>query len=229
MSVVKLSVNKRCAEALGMSNAGSAFGAYDGGTWKTADVDAAILSSDAIVCSGLIHTPGNGQRRAFETASSQPHGALIAVHTGPIGAVTFTITGGLYGGTCGAQLVSKQEVEQDNLNPQGLASIPPKYAIEGDRLYHNGEALVKGGASSVSVTVDICSFTMTSACQSPDEGEQAVFDGAMTIVHKNGHHADSANTYRQAFQADLILLGVAPELAARLSVGIDERAAGAQA
>ena len=229
MAVSKTQVNKRVAEALGMSNAASAFGAYDGGTWKTADVDESILSADAMVISGLLWTPGNGHRRAFEAASSTAHGALIADHVGPIGAVTFAITGGLYAGTRSAKLVSKEEVERDNLNPAALTTIPPKYAIEGDRLFHNAAGMVLGGASSITVSVDICTFTLTTACQSPDEAYDAVFHGAMFILAKNGHHNDAAGTYRQAFQQDLLLLGVAPEIAARLSAGIDERSVGAQA
>lgn len=229
MAVVKATVNKRCSEALGMSNAASAFGAYDGGTWKTADVDEAILASDALVVSGIIQTPGNGRRIAFEAPSSTSHGALIATHLGPPGAVTFSITGGLYAGTRGAKLVSKEEIERDNLNPAALKTIPPKYAIEGDRLFYNAAGMVLGGASSITVSVDICSFTLTTSCQSPDEGYDAVFHGSMFILAKNGHHNDAAGTYRQAFQGDLVLLGISPQLAAQLSSGLDERAQGAQA
>ena len=229
MAVVKLTVNKRISEALGMSNASSAFGAYDGGTWKTTDVDEAILAADALVVAGILWTPGNGRRIAFEAASSTAHGALIATHVGPIGAVTFAITGGLYAGTRSGKLVTKEEVERDNLNPAGLKTMPPKYALEGDRLFHNGAGLILGGASAVTVSVDICTFTLTTACQSPDEAYDAVFHGAMFILGKNGHHGAAAGGYRQAFQQDLLLLGVAPELAARLSSGIDERSVGAQA
>lgn len=229
MAVSKTNVNKRVAEALGMTDGASAFGAYNGTTWKTADVDESILAADAMVISGLLWTPGNGHRRTFEAASTTAHGALIADHVGPIGAVTFAITGGIYAGTRAAKLVTKEEIERDNLNPAALKTIPPKYAIEGDRLFHNAAGMVLGGASAITVSVDICTFTLTTSCQAPDECYNAVFHGAMFILAKNGHHNDAAGTYRQAFQADLLLLGIAPEIAARLTSTIDERSVGAQA
>lgn len=229
MPVSKSLINQRIAGALGMTDAGAAFGTYSGGTWNTAEVDQAILAADALVCAGLIQTIGNGRRIAFESAVSIAHGALITAHAGPIGAVTFAITGGLYAGTRSGTLVSKAEIDRDNLNPAALKTIPPKYAIEGDRLYHNGAGLILGGASAVTVTVDLCAFALTTACQAPDECNDAVFHGAMFVIAKNGHHGDAANTYRQAFQSDLVLLGISPQLAAQLSSGLDERAQGAQA
>lgn len=229
MAVVKLTINKRMAEALGMTNSGSAFGAWDGGTWKSADADEAILAADALVRTAIMLTPGHGRRAEAESTSSTAHGALIAAHLGLIGAVTFAITGGPYAGTRGAKLVSQEEVEIDNLNPQGLTRISPKYALQGSRLFHNAAALVLGGASSITVNADICTYTLTSSCQAPDEAADAVFHLAMSTILKDGQNESAAATYRQMAQQDLVMLGIEPGLVSALTSKLDERFEGRMA
>lgn len=229
MSVVKLTINKRMAEALGMTNSGSAFGAWDGGTWKTTDADESILAADALVRTAIMLTPGHGRRAEAESTSSTAHGAIIAAHLGAIGAVTFAITGGAFAGTRGAQLVTQEEVEIDNLNPQALTRIRPKYAVQGSRLFHNAAGLVLGGASSITVNTDICTYTLTSACQAPDECGDAVFHLAMSTILKDGQHESAASTYRQMAQQDLAMLGIDPSLVMALTSKLDERFEGRMA
>lgn len=212
-----------------MTNSASAFGAWDGGTWKSADADEAILAADALVRTAIMLTPGHGRRAEAESTSSTAHGALIAAHIGIIGAVTFTITGGPWAGTRGAKLVSQEEVEIDNLNPQGLTRIIPKYALQGSRLFHNAAALVLGGASSITVNTDICTYTLTSSCQAPDEAGDGVFHLAMSTILKDGQHEGAAATYRQMAQQDLVMLGIEPGLVAALTSKLDERFEGRMA
>lgn len=206
-----------------MTNSASVFGAWDGGTWKSADADEYILASDGLVVAGICLTPGHGRRREFEAASNTAHGGLIATRLGAMGAVTFAVTGGVYAGTRTAKQVSREEIEVDNLNPQALTRIPPKYAIEGERLFNNAAAMVLGGATSIIVSVDICTYALTTACQAPDEAYDAVFHGAMSIILKDGQHEGAASTYRQLFQQDLILLGVDPQIASLMTTRLDER------
>ena len=105
----------------------------------------------------------------------------------------FTITGGLYAGTQAGIVSTRDEIDFDNLNPNGLTRIPPRFVLELNSLWHNAPALVLGGASVVTVAAYIATFTRTSACQSPAgtaDAIKAIAAGA--LIGKEGIKTEAA-------------------------------------
>lgn len=224
MAVVKLSVNKRVAEALAMSDGGASFGTYSGSTWKTTDVDEAVLASDGGVVVGICLTSRHGRRQLYTTTGVVTTGSQLPSHIGDV-AVYCTITGGDRAGTVASQLATKEEIEIDNYNPQGLGTILSKHHIdENGIIYTNKEGIEKvtGGGVTAVFTASYCTYTLTTACQAPDEAYNCVFYGAMTIIAKDGQHMDAASSYRQMYQAEMIGLGIDPQVAARQAASMGQ-------
>lgn len=201
MAVVLATVR---SEVYGSLNAATAFGSNDDPErWTQEEIDAAILNADGDIIRAICDNPMHGARRAFLTSSNVLHGGQIPAHLGPIDSVIFTVTGGLYAGTRDAEF-NRIAIEEDNRNPSGLTSIPPRYYVEGDILYHNGAGLIAGGASAVTVAVYYCIYARTSACQAPDEFFDVEKVGAMSkLVNKEGVYADAQSVWGGMYAAML--------------------------
>lgn len=154
----------------------------------------AILDADeAYIVAGL-ENPAWGHRATFVAASSSiAHGGAVPAHYGPVEKVVFTITGGLYAGTKAGDEAPRDVIELDNLNPNALTRIPPRFALERNTLWHNAAGLILGGASVVTVVAFIASFTRTAACQSPAGASEAIKSIALgSLVGKEGIKTDAA-------------------------------------
>lgn len=164
----------------------------------------AVLAADGMVVEAILSNPSNGARAAFIASASVAHAGALPARIGPIDSVVI--------GGKGATLWSLQEIEYERTNALSL-TYPPRFAIEGNTLFHNQ------GASTA--TVKYVSFTKTSACQSPDEYAAAVLCGALMLMFSIEGEADStAGMYGNQFQAMLqaIRAGQAPpplEMAAK--------------
>jgi hypothetical protein len=175
----------------------AAFGTLADPRRHASEISTAILDADEAVIVAGLENPAWGHRATFVAASSAiAHGGAVPAHYGAVEKVVFTITGGLYAGTKAGDEAPRDVIELDNLNPNGLTRIPPRYALEQNTLWHNAAGLILGGASGVTVVAHIATFTRTPACQSPSGLSEAVKSVALgSLVGKEGIKTEAAGMW----------------------------------
>jgi hypothetical protein len=153
------------------------------------------LAIDGQVIEAICSNPLNSQRLAFITSATVAHAGALPARIGPIDSV-------LIAGVPAAE-ASLTEITWDRST--SLTYLQAKYAIFGNRLFHNQGA--------TSATVYHCTYTRTSALQSPDEYGSVVVCGTASISgNVEGEDVASVNYYASQYQAMLqsIRAGQAP-------------------
>jgi hypothetical protein len=185
-------------EALNESTKGEAYGTISATKerFKSQEVTDAILAADARAVTAGLETPGWGHRRAFTTSGTVAHLGQVPDHVGPVMSVTVDGKGASVPGLPDP----KAKIERDRANPQTLTLLERFFFIDdNDVLFHSG----------TTATVYYCTFTMTAACQSPDELLRAVVEGALAILFsKDGHKTGAATDAEQRFQLELRASGI---------------------
>lgn len=153
------------------------------------------LTADGMVVEAIGANPANGRWNAFSTTASVAQGGALPSRIGTIGSVVI-------GGKAATEW-PETEIEFDR--GTGLTMLPARYAIVGNKLFHNQ------GASSA--TVEYFTYSRTSACQAPDEYYGQVLCGTAWLCSNiEGEDVASASHYAQLFQEMLaaIRAGQAP-------------------
>jgi hypothetical protein len=214
MSISITQVKNLSVELLNQSDPGSGYGSISAERYKSGEITDHILAADATIVRAICNTKGHGRRKDFLTgaASGIAYGAQLATRVGPLEGVQFVITGGPLAGTRhGKEWTARmiQELDRENLNPLALTRIFPHFILDGDTLYHNAAALVLGGASSVSVNTTFCVFSLTSACQAPDEFLRAVaLASNASLFLKDGMREGAGAVFEGMLKTELEMLGV---------------------
>lgn len=216
MSVPLIQVSNVAVEILNASQPGSAYGAIVSERFKSGEVNDTILLGDSSVAHWICKTRGHGRRKDFMngSASGIAHGAQLASRVGPLEAIVFVVTGGEYNGTVlpiewPDDEAHRRELEAEIRNPLAESMTEPHYIISGGTLFHNGLGLVAGGAASVLVNGTWCTFTLTGACQSPDEFIRPVALASLSILmQKDGNRVSSAGLFDNMFRSEMAGLGV---------------------
>lgn len=202
-------------ELLNQSDPGSAAGAITAERYKSGEINPWILAADASIARAICNTRGHPHRKVFltGTASGVAYGAQLADRIGPLESVQFVITGGPIAGTrhgkeWAPELI--QELDRENLNVLALTRMLPHFIVDGDTVYHNAAGLVLAGAASVSVNTTFCMFTLTAACQSPDEFLRAVAISSIAALFlKDGQRENAGQVFEAMLKTELASLGVA--------------------
>jgi hypothetical protein len=218
MATTVAQVRELIVEILNESDPGSAFGSISGERYKSDEITRAILLTDAAIVGSICADIDNGRRIGYlTTASGVANGAILTTMIGPVESVLFVVTGGSMAGTHPGEekpLSYSKALSQENRNPQGLTLIDPLYILDGKVIYHNGAAIVAGGASGVSVNVVYCAFTFNASAtsiQSPDEAARAVAFGALSILFpKDGHKVSAGDSFEGKYRSELRGLGINP-------------------
>lgn len=154
------------------------------------EITNAILGADAYICSLIRETPNHPLLSSFRTTATVAHGGLLPARIGPI---------------LGIVVDSKiptpypvNEIENERTNARSLTLIEKHFNITltpmGERLSHNGSA---------DATVDyVAAFTLSGACQAPDQMLPAVVAGALAeIRQKQGAFTEAASYWQARWQA----------------------------
>lgn len=173
--------------------------------WTTSQATDAILTADAAVVAAILRNTQNARASLYyATQTGVSHGGTITGSAGPIVAVRFTVTGGAAPGIRPGIPWDLAEIAQEINDPLSL-SYDPHYVILGRKIFHNGSRIAAAsGGGSVSVDVDIVSFTQSSACQAADEYRWVVVVGAASIlIPVEGENAGPTGTWVAQFQEGL--------------------------
>lgn len=214
MTILLANVRLRVSELLNESDDNGAAGAFEAGRWKIEDVDLAILAADGKVYSAIGSNPNNPHHAETLTGVQNGivSGTLVNSRSGPVESVTFVVTGGQMAGTHEGTPWPATPPHIDRLrrliqNLLGITNMQPRYILDGDTMWHNGEGIVLGGAASVSVNLIYPEFIQGVVCQSPDEEFDAVVCGAMaSLVAKDGARVEAASYWAQRWASHLARL-----------------------
>jgi hypothetical protein len=168
----------------------------------TTQIADAALAADAKVVAARIKNINDPRRYLYYTTQSGiAHGGTLTAFAGEIDSITFVITGGTMAGTYVATEADPRKLELEILNYTSATLIAPHYYVEGVKLYHNGATVAaNSGGGSVSVVATGPTFTLTSACQAPDEDLFIVTAGTLGMLFSiEGENDGTANLYLQEF------------------------------
>lgn len=190
MAVVLATVKKLVAAAINVADTYG--GTIDGGSRAyDAGLSDAILAVDAQVCNAIMMNPTHGRRKDFLSVVTVAHGGSIPTHVGPPDSV-------LIGGK-GATVASAEQIEKERELVALGVPVTPHFNLDGNALLHNGASTASLG---------ICTFTLTAACQSPDEMLGAVVRGTIAMVaNVEGEDPALAQEYDGQFKTDLQMIG----------------------
>lgn len=170
----------------------------------TPQIASAALSADALVCEAIMRNKRHPRRTLYYASQAVAHGALLSTPSGDIADVQFVVTGGTRPGTRFGTEWDPEEIEHEIRNVNSDTEIEPHYAFVNGVVYHNGAAIQLINGGSVTVNVRVPQFTRTSACQAPDEYQQAVLCGTLALLFPvEGENVDVARFYWTQFQTIL--------------------------
>jgi hypothetical protein len=124
---------------------------YGGSTNVDSFITAAILNVDGAIVRAIMENPNHPKRSAYLTSTAVTNGNLIGEHVGPIGDVR--VDSNL------AIEADPEDIRRWARNSTLFGSQTGYFGVAGERLFFLGTA----------ATVDLCTYTRTSACQAPSE------------------------------------------------------------
>lgn len=154
--------------------------------YYTSQVSNTLLNLDSEIIKALTADPLHPRAKDFlTTQSAVVSGSQLTSRVGAIHAVIFNLTGGSwpYQTAEVGRLATPEEVRLDNLNPNGLTMMEPKWAILGDVIVHNKAGLEQIVGRTIRVDAIYPAYTRTAALQSPEEFSGALVRGALETLH----------------------------------------------
>jgi hypothetical protein len=140
-----------------------------GPSGSTLFIDAAILNVDGSIVKAIMRNPRHPKRSAYLAPVAVTNGNLIGEHVGPIGDIKVDSSLAID--------ADPEDIRRWARDTTVFASAPTGYAgVAGERLFFNGTA----------ATVDLCTYTRTSACQAPSEYTMAEAHLALASIFKQG-------------------------------------------
>jgi hypothetical protein len=188
--------------------------------FKSDEIKEALRRVDAANVGFICQTKGHSRRASYLTTQAvTTSGTELTSRAGDLDSVVFAITGGLYATEVMAEempLDYKPFLMQENLNPQALTKLTPKYILDGNKVFHNRLGLVAGGATSIVVTASFPAFTYDGAStslQSPDEFLLPITYGTCEfLMAKDGYKITAAGFFGSKQEKALAALGIGGEV-----------------
>ena len=151
----------------------------------------AILEADAVVCTTIIQAPGHPFAATFfVTSSALANGDAVPAHVGVDG-VNIVVDD-----IAARSANSRNEILEIRANAILYPDAAAWYWLEQGVLWHTG----------TSATIDYPDFSISTACQSPDNYEAAVIAGAVSLLMKDGGSSDYYSYYTELFAKQIALI-----------------------
>lgn len=148
---------------------------YGGSTNVDTFITTAILNVDGAVVRAIMSNPKHPKRGAYLSPVSVTNGSIIGEHIGPIGKVKIDSNLGIE--------ADPEDIRRWAQSPTIYGSPTGYFGVAGETLYFNG----------TSATVDVCTYSRTSACQAPSEYTMLVAHLTLATIFKLGARPEMSN------------------------------------